>query len=774
VEAQVKRIRRCGTLGLAAALATAAPLSTTATTAALGATTAAATARTPTATTAAAGPRTAPATARPPSTTTTPSAPTAPELAVTTPFHAGPLLVSGTDAYRHGEYLYQDYLLDDHGADTVAGLGSSAQWASQPLFSPAAGDVLYPTDRPFQGEAADLVEFRIRPTRRAVVYRVTFAVQSPAATVVAGIGMGNLHPNGPPVPWPFGAGITSPALDWFITAWGNGGAVTQFATHRTTRLPAGSVRWNRARPQMTIRVPRRLMNPRRWTWRYVAGTGLWGGHRWMRVVPGSQSQPRRPVSGNPKATAPSVFNLAFRFHEPVLSSQQAPGSGYTTAPGVGNWFEDGQARNLASHTSGDDYATVNFAALARGVRRFVHRPGRVQARIYGSRQFSGGANHAAFPEFAAALQPYLVRVPPSYRPGRPLPLLFSLHPSNSGYTVFNVSIPKWGPELGDARGSLVVTPLSRGLDGPDPVSGAFTGAAEKDFFDVWRDLSRHFTIDRSRVSLSGYSLGGYDAYALAETWPGRFANVFSVVGAPPSNGMNTNLLGNLRWEPVMAWNQADDSEVPYPGARAADQGLTALGLRHQAWTFPAGGHLAPALRDDWRQAVPWLDATRVVSDPPRIDYGYYPALDAHRYGLVHDHAYWLSHILLAPHRARGEVSAHSLAFGAGDPPASEYSRTGRSGGEAAVVHGIRWGPAPRIARRNMLLLTLRGIRNIRVNGSDAHLRPRGLRVQVSTDGPVTVRIQLGGICGDGKSRQAWLIRAAPGRNTFRAATCRPR
>jgi hypothetical protein len=44
----------------------------------------------------------------------------------------------------------------------------------------------------------------------------------------------------------------------------------------------------------------------------------------------------------------------------------------------------------------------------------------------------------------------------------------------------------------------------------------------------------------------------------------------------------------------------------------------------------------------------------------------------------------------------------------------------------------------------MLLLTLRGIRNIRVNGSDAHLRPRGLRVQVSTDGPVTVRIQLGG------------------------------
>src|SRR5437588_2070394 len=53
----------------------------------------------------------------------------APELQVKPPFRARPLLVSGTDAYRAGEYLYQDYLLDDHGADTVSGLGSSATWA---------------------------------------------------------------------------------------------------------------------------------------------------------------------------------------------------------------------------------------------------------------------------------------------------------------------------------------------------------------------------------------------------------------------------------------------------------------------------------------------------------------------------------------------------------------------------------------------------------------------------------------------------------------------
>ena len=51
-------------------------------------------------------------------------APHVPQLGVRAPFHAPPLLVSGTDAYRGGEYLYQDYLFDDHGADTGANVSA--------------------------------------------------------------------------------------------------------------------------------------------------------------------------------------------------------------------------------------------------------------------------------------------------------------------------------------------------------------------------------------------------------------------------------------------------------------------------------------------------------------------------------------------------------------------------------------------------------------------------------------------------------------------------
>jgi hypothetical protein len=112
--------------------------------------------------------------------------PKVPQLSVRRPFRAPPLLVSGTDAYRRGEYLYQDHLYDDHGANTRPGSSSPPGSAS---FSPTAGDVLYSAVERFASNAADLVELRIRPTRAALVYRVTLntVLDDDAAAVVIGV-----------------------------------------------------------------------------------------------------------------------------------------------------------------------------------------------------------------------------------------------------------------------------------------------------------------------------------------------------------------------------------------------------------------------------------------------------------------------------------------------------------------------------------------------------------------------------------------------------------
>src|SRR5436309_15869914 len=93
--------------------------------------------------------------------------PAAPQLENRDPrFRAAPLLVSGTEAYVNGEYLYQDYLYDDNGSNTNGSGGT-------PL-SPRAGDINYPTNNArYGGNAADLVEFRIDVAPDSVAYRLT-------------------------------------------------------------------------------------------------------------------------------------------------------------------------------------------------------------------------------------------------------------------------------------------------------------------------------------------------------------------------------------------------------------------------------------------------------------------------------------------------------------------------------------------------------------------------------------------------------------------------
>ena len=67
--------------------------------------------------------------------------PRAPQLENTGAWKAPPILVSGTDAYRSGEWIYQDYLFDDHGATGVPDL-NTPYGAGTNLFSPTAGDLL--------------------------------------------------------------------------------------------------------------------------------------------------------------------------------------------------------------------------------------------------------------------------------------------------------------------------------------------------------------------------------------------------------------------------------------------------------------------------------------------------------------------------------------------------------------------------------------------------------------------------------------------------------
>jgi hypothetical protein len=110
-------------------------------------------------------------------------------------WHAPPILVSGSSAYRDGEFLYQDYLFDDRGAGST---------------------YTYPTDPRYARDAADLVEFRLKPYASGLLIRLTYNAMIDPSLVASTIALGG---SAAPHPLPFGAGAMEPA-QYFVTVHG--------------------------------------------------------------------------------------------------------------------------------------------------------------------------------------------------------------------------------------------------------------------------------------------------------------------------------------------------------------------------------------------------------------------------------------------------------------------------------------------------------------------------------------------------------------------------
>ena len=342
--------------------------------------------------------------------------PKVPVLSVRAPWKAKPLLVSGTDAYRAGEYLYQDYLFDDFGANTVPLQGSHSEDPASDIAAPKDGDLLYPDDpERFAENAADIVELRIKAQRKAVLYRLTLNTLLAKDSTVVGIGIDTDNSGGGAVEWPLDAKITSPGLDQFITAWGTGAQVQSLPSGDPVKLGKRAVRVDTRTNQMQIRVPKRLMDPGRGSWRYVAGTGVWDGDSWAEVLNQRARDATRPVSGG-DTPAPPVANLAFRFTETQHFIEE-PLIRYDTFPASGIWFEADQANTLADFSSGEFFADVDFGKLAKRHTQRIHRPpGQERARIAPSRlDIPEGIHPGEFPGYGGRIKPYLITVPPNYR-----------------------------------------------------------------------------------------------------------------------------------------------------------------------------------------------------------------------------------------------------------------------------------------------------------------------------------------------------------------------
>lgn len=691
---------------------------------------------------------------------------TAPELENEPPFAAEPLLVGGTEGYDRGEYLYQDFIWDDHGAKGGASKQTGGGSGDDFTSARPVGTFRYPTDDArFANNAADLLELRIRPAPGAVRYRISLntllAPDTTAATIAIAPDPGG--DPGPLRPWPYGSGIDQPlGIRWFIVHAGTRAVLVDAVDGSETPLPDASV--DLERNHLTVSVPTSLVDPGTATWRYYVGVGLWdpAAGRYLQPQTGAATA---TTPGNAAAGSPAFFNVGFRFAE----SLNAPGTEGVTA-GTGGWADTFQARGLEAKDISPFRADVDFAALAAGVvDRRIPTVGTLN-RIYPSRFATGegivytngaqaapptGDDRGFVGSFRGRLMVYSVRLPASAGPGPP-GLLVAPHPGGGNHNSYGGM--RWISQLGEERGAIVFTPYNRGG------RNLWFGAGEAQAFEAWADLRRRYDYDPSRVALAGYSNGGWATYKLGVSWPDLFGAAFVMAGPvtrPDQFGVNTGvkpeddvrpLLPNVRTIPYLIWHGTNDTVIQPQNAVLAAKAFEDAGLRYQLDLFPGQDHLSfavPLVADQWGPARDFLGLADVAPMPSRVSFAARPRWDYPAVGIVHDGAWWLSGVRVRTATfaggETGRVDARSRARGDGDPvvqvPETSLANEAPS---PSLRRAQRWAPGPATVPANRLDLTLANVEAVTVHLADADLDGAApLELTVVTDGAATVR--LGGL-----------------------------
>ncbi|HVL90503.1 MAG TPA: hypothetical protein VM841_09760 [Actinomycetota bacterium] len=494
-----------------------------------------------------------------------------------------PTMIAGTSRYDAGEWIYTDFVYDDYGADTTpAGQPNIVSLAS------TSGDFRYPRTPAYAGNAADVVEVRTRVAPNGSDLEVRVLLQTIVDPDVVAL-------------W-----VSANDVETIVTT---DNAVVNAAANTVTFTLAGAA----ADDAVVLNI----------------GAGLNNGSGELRApVPGSaNATPSEFTSGAP--TNARLFDLAFNTH--AIESRG------------GAWNEDVQSDAIHAGDLGPFVQTIDVTALKAAATTPVPDVRTYHVRLFESRQ-QLGANEGigtAFPQYLGRFQPYAIWVPESYVPGTPVPLFLNMHSLSVHHNQYrggaapSATYRSLYEQYEAKTGAIIVTPLGRGPD------GWYEDEALVDTLEVWKDALDLFTIDRDRVYIGGYSMGGYGTYRLGTLIPDAFASAAAVV-APPANGIwafplpptggESNpdhtfpQLENTRHIPYWLTNGMLDELVPVSGVTRQAMRLGELGHTYRYALHPAADHFAFAFADEWTREASWLAAhpTR-AQNPDRVTLKVRPA-----------------------------------------------------------------------------------------------------------------------------------------------------
>jgi len=681
-----------------------------------------------------------------------------PQLANKGAWKASPILVSGATAYRRGEFLYQDYLYDDHGAQGA--IDPSDPRAAGNTFSKPNGTYTYPTDSRYANNAADLVELRVKPLRRATAFRVTLNTLKAPSLAAFSIAIGGKA--GKLRAFPNGANVSAPA-NLFLTVHPAGSKfvaeLVRAGSGKAVRGKAPRVGVSMKRRQITVVVSHRQWNPKRRKVRLAAGVGLWDGSAGRYLVPQIAADATHPGGSGADPTPAAFFNVAFRKGEPMQSVKTS----IEVLTDAAWWRDREQGHALAAGDISPLFAKINFAKLARRVRDNTKVPKTgpmdrilashfeiAQGADFGPSCFNAPQNCPG--QYQGRLQPYAIYVPAAKPPKAGYGMTLLMHSLGANYNQYLGTRNQ--AEFGDREtGSIVITPEARGPDENYENYGA------ADVFDVWADVARHYRLDPSFVSSAGYSMGGIGTFKLVSQFPDLFARAQPTVGFD----QNPAVFASLRNVPVLMWNNhADELANEVLFNRSAGM-LDSLGYRYELDSYqPCANplcsplfpnHLQLAVNDEYTPAADFLGNARVERDPAHVTYVVDDARNHPELGLVGDHAYWVSGLKLRdPSKTgplgdpEGQIDVVSKGFGVGDPPVSATTQLGSGslpGGNLGTLLFDRrfktWGVAPKTPVADQLDITATNISTATIDPKRAKVDCKAV-VNITSDGPIDVML----------------------------------
>jgi predicted peptidase len=191
---------------------------------------------------------------------------------------------------------------------------------------------------------------------------------------------------------------------------------------------------------------------------------------------------------------------------------------------------------------------------------------------------------------------YAISIPPSYSPSAPAPLILALHYGigNRDSTGVGADLVKGliGPAL-EGLGAIIVA--------PDSIRGNWSSSENEKAVKALLDMVvASYAIDKKKIAVTGYSMGGTGSWHLAQKFPDRFSAALPIASRPPASAVGWRV-------PVLAIHSRDDKVVPFDPAATRIAELQKAGVNAKLIALTGIAHYeAGRFREPLRQAVPWL------------------------------------------------------------------------------------------------------------------------------------------------------------------------